>query len=218
MTAISVIFASRGRPQSLAEAVESLTHHASDPLDLEVIVAVDPDDPATITPSLPYIIELWMAPERYGYNQLHKYLNPLAKRAEGDWLMWWNDDMRMLTGGWDEIIRQNRPAVIWPHANHVPHTNIAPAWPRAWSDKLGYASPSSHMDTYWHYVGDRLGRHDRVPIEIKHDRADVTGNHDDQTYAEGRKLLGSEGMVPGFDLREFTAWVDNDVARLRELL
>lgn len=215
---ISVIFASRGRPESLGEAVRSLTDHAADFLSLEIIAAVDPDDEVTLSASLPPLLELWVAPERWGYTQLHKYLNALAEKASGTWLMWWNDDMRMLTAGWDDVIRGNRPAVIWPYANHVSHANIAPAWPRAWSLHLGYASPTSHMDTYWQRVGEQLGRHDRVPVEIMHDRADVTGNHRDQTYAEGRELLGPEGMVPEFDGTAFHECVNADASRLRDLL
>lgn len=222
MTDISVIFASRGRPDSLLDAVSSLTENAGNVDLLEITVAVDPDDDATIAlghgETLPRPARLWIAPERYGYTSLHKYINALSVTAHGTWLMWFNDDMRMLTRNWDEVIREHRPAVIWPGANHVHHANIAPAWPRAWSDALGYASPSSHMDTYWQRVGEALDRHDRVPVEIFHDRADVTGGHADQTYEEGRKLLGSEGMVPDFDSGSFHRQVAVDAEIIRGLL
>lgn len=199
-------------------ATDSLIHTAADRLALEIIVAVDPDDDEVKSAAYPWPVELWVAPERYGYTQLHKYLNALAEQATGEWLMWFNDDMRMLTRGWDSIITSHRPAVIWPRANHVHHANIAPAWPRAWSNATGRASPTSHMDTYWQRVGEALGRHDQVDVEIFHDRADVTGGHDDQTYAEGRKLLGSEGMIPGWDESEFQQQVTRDVAIIRDAL
>lgn len=160
--------------------------------------------------------ELIIAPERYGYMRLHQYLNMLVKTASADWLMWFNDDMRMLTIGWDDIITSHRHAVICPSANHLHSANIAPAWPRCWSDAVGYGSPTAHLDTYWQRVGESIGRHDRVPVEIMHDRADVTGNHDDQTYAEGRKLIGTEGMVPGFNEDEFYRRVAADAAIIRE--
>jgi len=192
---VSVCFASRGRPESLAETVAQLVALAAEPDAIEVLIAADPDDEATHTAALPPQARVWVAPERYGYTGLHRYLNALASRAAGEWILWWNDDMRMVTPGWDKIIRSNRPAVLWPHANHVHHANIAPAWPKAWSDAMGHVSPTTHMDTYLQRLGEALGRHDPVAVEITHDRADVTGNHDDQTYAEGRKLLGPEGMV-----------------------
>lgn len=216
MTVISVIFASRGRPASLKAATESLYQNAKDPDRIEIIVAVDPDDDSVTNYAWPF--RIWTAPERFGYTQLHLYLNSLAKLAHGEWLMWFNDDMRMLTPGWDEIIATHRPAVIWPKANHVHHANIAPAWPAEWSEITGHASPSSHMDTYWQRVGEALGLHDQVDISILHDRADVTGNHQDQTYEEGRKLLGPEGMVPEFDSHDFHRHVTVDASKIRGLL
>jgi hypothetical protein len=222
MTGISVVFTSRGRPESLLAACGSLVSQAAAPDEIEIIVAVDPDDetvPDTPDPMLgDFRLRLWTAPERYGYTGLHLYLNQLAKMAAGTWCLWFNDDMRMLTPGWDLIVRASRPAVLWPSANHCHHANIVPAWPRAWSDAMGRVSPTTHMDTYLQYLGEALGRHDRVPVEVLHDRADVTGGHDDATYAEGRKLLGSEGMVPGFDGASVRASVEADAAIIRGLL
>jgi hypothetical protein len=216
---VSVCFASRGRPASCGRALQSLFGNAADPGRIEAIVAVDPDeDMDAYRAALPDGARLWVAPERFGYQRLHDYLNPLAKEARGTWCFWLNDDMVLLTDGWDEIVRRNRPAILWPHANHVHHANIAPIWPRAWSEALGHVTPTTHMDTYLQYLGEALGRHDKIPVEIIHDRADVTGGHDDQTYAEGRKLLGSEGMVPGFDGAAVRAQVEADAQVIRRLL
>lgn len=195
MTAISVIFASRGRPESLARTVSLLFDLAADPAGVEAIVAVDPDDEETRDARMPPRLQFWTAPERFGYQRLHDYLNPLAKMASGTWCLWFNDDMIMKTPGWDRIIAAQRPAILWPHANHVHHANIVPAWPRAWSDALGHVSPTTHMDTYLQRLGEMLNRHMPIPVEVVHDRADVTGHHDDVTYAEGRGLLGPEGMA-----------------------
>lgn len=224
MKDISVVFASRGRFAGLADTIDSLRDQANDNASIEVIVAMDPDDLATdyiknshysdgITASL------WVAPERYGYLNLHVYLNELVKQAHGRWLMWFNDDMEMKTPGWDDVVRyHNRQAVLWPHANHVHHANIAPIWPKAWADKLGYASPTTHMDTYLQRLGEAVGRHDPVPIQIIHNRPDVTGNPGDKTYAEGREKLGSEGMTPGWDESSFHHIVGVDAATIRGLL
>ena len=216
--AVSVCFASRGRPSSLLRAVTGLLALADDPAAVEVIVAADPDDGAThealgLVPQA----RVWVAPERFGYNRLHDYLNPLAKQAQGEWLMWFNDDMIMKTQGWDTIVRGADPAVLWPGANHVQHANIAPIWPRAWAEALGHASPTSHMDTYLQRLGEALGKHVRIPVEIVHDRFDVTGHHHDATYAEGRELLGPEGMVPGHDEAAVAEQVDRDAQVIRDL-
>jgi hypothetical protein len=215
---VSVTFCSRGRPESCGRTLRSLFGSADVPARVEAIIAVDPDeDIEAYTLALPAGARLWIAPERYGYTRLHDYLNPLAAMAAGRWCFWLNDDMTVLTPGWDTVVLAQEPGVLWPRANHVIHANIAPAWPRSWSDALGYASPTSHMDTYLQRLGEAVGRHVPVPIEILHDRADVTGNHDDQTYAEGRARLGPEGMVPGFDATQFHAQVEADATVIRGL-
>jgi hypothetical protein len=223
---IAVTFCSRGRPRSLQQSVDSLYGLADDPDNMEVRVAVDPDDP-TVGRSISLLaglqmpgVHLWTAPERYGYRGLHRYLNALAQQAspEARWLMWWNDDARMRTQGWDSIIRaQEGEAVLWPHANHVQHANLFPIWPKRWSDHTGLVTPTMHMDTWLQYVGESLGRHVQIPVEVFHDRADVTGNHDDATYAEGRKPMGPEGMAPDFQeilQMQFPGYV----AKIREIL
>lgn len=216
---VSVTFCSRGRPESCGRVLESLFGNAGDPGRIEAIIGVDPDeDIEAYAAALPDGARLWIAPERYGYTRLHDYLNALVKMAAGEWCFWVNDDMTCLTPGWDEVIAGCEPAILWPHANHVSHANIAPIWPKAWSDALGYASPTSHMDTYLQRLGEAVGRHQPVPVEILHDRADVTGGHNDQTYAEGRARLGPEGMVPGFDAAAFHARVAADAEVIRGLL
>ncbi len=221
---VSVCFASRGRPDALAGTVSGLVALAAEPGALEILVAIDPDDAVTqdwlLNPgnTLPGQVTIWTAPERYGYTGLHHYLNALAQRARGEWLMWFNDDMAMVTPGWDKIIRASRPAVLWPHANHVHHANIAPIWPRAWSDAMGHVSTTTHMDTQLQRLGEALGRHDPVAIEIVHNRPDVTGGEEDATYTEGRKLLGPEGMAPGFDAAAMHEQVARDAAVIRGLL
>jgi hypothetical protein len=207
---ISLVFTSRGRPESLSATLDGLWKLADHPACLEAIVAVDPDDHETQWKAvLPLGARLWVAPERYGYQQLHYYLNQLAPLARGRWLMWWNDDMRMQTQGWDTVIRHAPQGVLWPTANHVHHANIVPIWPKAWSDAAGMVCPTMHMDTWLQYAAEQLGLHHKVPIEVIHDRADVTGGHDDQTYAEGRGPMGPEGMSPawGDAVRQLPAWV-----------
>jgi glycosyltransferase involved in cell wall biosynthesis len=215
---VSVCFASRGRPEALKETVAGLLSLAAEPDAVEILIAADPDDTATHMVDLPAQARVVVAPERYGYTNLHRYLNALAEMAVGKWVMWWNDDFSMITHGWDKVVRANRPAILWPHANHVHHANIAPIWPKAWSDAMGHVSITTHMDTYLQRLGEALGRHDPVAIEIVHDRPDVTGREEDATYAEGRKLLGPEGMAPGFDVAYMHENVAIDAEIIRGML
>ena len=161
MTEISVIFTSRGRPGEPPEAVGSLLGQAPTPARSRSS-SQRPGRPGHPTAARVAGARCWVAPERYGYTGLHLYLNELAKLAEGAWCQWFNDDMRMQTWNWDTAVRQNRPAILWPSANHCHHANICPAWPKAWSDALGHVTPTTHLDTYLQYLGEGLGRHDRI--------------------------------------------------------
>lgn len=211
---ISVLLPSRGRPAALTESVASLLGLADRPDDIEVLVAVDPDDPDTSEVGLPRQATLWTAPERYGYPRLHEYVNRLAERASGGWLMLWNDDARILTEGWDTVVKAASDTVLWPHSNDVPTCNTFPIWPRTWTDHLGHVSLSPHCDSWIQYLGQALDRHERVDVEILHDRADLTGGHDDQTRAES--LAGYRTADYGSPAMEAARAAD--VTALRHLL
>lgn len=147
-------------------------------------MAADPDDTPTLTADLPWQASLWVAAERYGYSRLHEYVNRIARIATGEWLTLWNDDARMLTQGWDTIVEQQEPGVLWPQSNDIATCNTFPIWPRAWTDATGHVSLSPHCDSWMQHIGEALDKQPRVDIEILHDRADLTGGHDDQTRAE----------------------------------
>ncbi len=215
---ISVLLPSRGRPESLSASVDSLFRLAHTSARMEVLVAADPDDPGTQVAAAQAGARCWVAPERYGYTGLHRYVNELATLAGGEWCLLWNDDMRMRSLNWDLAIRGHRPAVLWPTANHAHHANIVPVWPRAWTDAIGHVSVTSHIDTYLQYLGEALGMHDRLPVEVLQARADHPGAHDDATFAEGRALIGPDGMVPGFDGPGVRAQVEADAMVIRRLL
>lgn len=181
---ISVLLPSRGRPAALAASIASLLDHAHRPGTVEILIAADPDDQATRDVDLPWQARLWVADERYGYSRLHEYVNRLAARATGDWLMLWNDDARMCTEGWDAVVEQQEPAVLWPQSNDISTCNTFPIWPRAWTDAMGHVSLSPHCDSWMQHIGEALRMQPRIDVEILHDRADLTGGHDDQTRAE----------------------------------
>jgi len=197
---VSVLCPSRGRGASLAKSAETLTALAADPSMIEILVAVDPDDEATAQAAsfIPARVKVWRAPQRYGYARLHEYYNALARMACGRWLLIWNDDARMLTQGWDAVIAAQQPGVLWSQANHCGGGNLFPAWPREWTQALGHVSLSPHCDMWIQHIGQGLGCQRRIPVEVFHDRKDVTGGHDDATYAEGRGLIGPDDTIEPF--------------------
>lgn len=211
---ITVMFPSRKRPLSLLRSYWSLISTASAPHRIQFIVAVDPDDPATSRAAYQLgSVTVVQAPERYGYARQQHYWNAMLHHASGDWLMVWGDDALMQTRAWDDVIGSDRkPAVLWPRANGPEQANCFPVIPAAWPLELGRFTPSAHPDTYWQHVGQALNRHVPIPVEIIHNRFDLTGGHNDDTYREGRGLLGPEGMADHLADPELVA---GDAERIR---
>lgn len=213
---ISVLLPSRQRLVSLRLSIASLVNLAADPGQVEVLVGCDPDDtPTHVTAKIAGAVT-WTAPCRYGYAGLHHYFNQLARIAAGDWLLHWNDDAVMLTQGWDTIIRSCEPAVLWPEANHHQHLNLFPAWPRAWAAAIGHVSLCCSADSWVSDLGERVGRHVRIPVQVRHDRFDVTGKHFDATAFEGSARAEADGLGAAFD--ELAAEREADARVIRELL
>lgn len=182
---VSVLMPSRGRPEPLAESVGSLRDLAADPDRIEVLVAADDDDPPTARAAETIGAKVLVSP-RHGYAQLHRYVNALAREAAGTWLLLWNDDARMLTRHWDERVAQAEPGVLWPRHNDSPMLNIFPIAHRRVVELLGHVSLSAHCDSYLQDIAHAVGIQRRVDIEVLHDRFDLTGGHNDQTWREAQ--------------------------------
>ena len=103
MIQFSVFLNSRGRPQLLENAINSIYNNCSYANSIEMLVRVDRDDKETIHtlnqqehPNLNYFVG-----DRP--NNLQAELNQLAKQSVGDWLFVFNDDVQMLTQNWDIV-------------------------------------------------------------------------------------------------------------------
>lgn len=216
---ISVLLPSRGRSSALGAAVRSLAVLAHRPDEVEFLIAADPDDAETINFKAPVQnLRLLITEQRYGYGGLHHYYNALARIAVGEWLMLWNDDALMCTQGWDSVVRRfdGEHVLLWSQANHCDGANMFPIWPRCWYWVLGHVSLSPHNDTWLQWMADELGLQRQVPISVLHQRADVTGDNEDATYAEGRGAISPDGFWPGGEPDR--ALISADAAKLREYI
>lgn len=187
---ISVLIPTRDRTQLLHSSIYSLLSNAEDSRRVEFQLGIDPDIDHEVTFPSSANVSIWTAPERYGYMELHRYYNALAAQSSGRWLLLWNDDAVMLSKGWDAIIAMQPPSVLWLQANHHATGNLFPAWPKAWTDEVGYVSLSPNVDRWISEIGRSLNVERQMPIRVQHDRADITGRNRDQTYLEGRHLMG----------------------------
>ena len=111
---ISMLLPARGRPANLKASVESVFRLATEPDRVELLVRLDDCDPH-LEAELD-ILETCKSPEhgairvfrgpRLGYAQMHQMYNVLARIGRGDWLFLWNDDIEMVTKGWDVLVRE----------------------------------------------------------------------------------------------------------------
>lgn len=187
---ISILVPSRERPEPLMRSIESLGHG-----ELELLVRVDRDDPRLDDYRALPGIEPIVGP-RHGYGELQRYYNELAARATGEWLFVWNDDCVMRTPNWRDVVHgyDGKMAVLNPDTNHdnwAIDMNVFPILPRKMVELMGHLSLSNHNDSWIEFVARDAGIMVRVPIEIQHERADLTGQNDDATYG-GRELRTEE--------------------------
>lgn len=198
---IAMLLATRGRTDSLGRSVRSLVELADHPERLQLMFAFDRDD--TIGKDY-FVKELqpWMDQkklaykamifDRQGYHRLHIYNNKLAENTDSRWLMIWNDDAYMETKGWDTTIMsyegQFQLLAFHTHLDH-PYS-IFPIIPRKWFDLLGYISPHSVQDGWLSQQAYMLDIWQRIPVNVLHDRADLTGNNNDATFRERASLEG----------------------------
>lgn len=191
---ISVMFPTRGRPQMAHRSIQRLIDTASDNKDIEYLLAVDIDDKQTFD-----YFEQTMVPllsdqkisfhifilDRYGYQNLYVYINFLAAQSQGNWMMFWNDDCIMQSQNWDLDIEQYNGQFkllkFQDNHNHHPFA-LFPVLPRTWFELFGQISPHAEYDAWLSHVCYAVDCVQPIPTQIYHDRFDLTGNNNDQTY------------------------------------
>jgi hypothetical protein len=198
---IAVLLPTRGRTTTLGRSIHSVINLADRPERLQLMFAFDNDDTLGIeyftTELQPWLDEreidyTAMQMQRQGYHRLNVYNNILAKQADAHWFMCWNDDAVMETQGWDtEIMKyQGQFKLLAVHTHRDHPYSIFPIVPRKWYELLGYLSPHSVGDAWLSQQAYMLDIWERIPVWALHDRADITGNNDDDTYKERAQLEG----------------------------
>jgi len=114
---ITVLLASRGRPEQLAGALYSLHNNASGEHDVQYCIGCDVDDPATIGIAKTMSIRLklgYRVAERQA--SLGSLINQLALDIPADVYTSFCDDTICLTKGWDKAIAEayeKNPQGVW---------------------------------------------------------------------------------------------------------
>ena len=198
---ISILLPTRGRTTMLRDSLLSLADRADDVSQVEILLGVDHDDEKTIEwceenilPELDqrgcsYTV---LGFDRLGYIRLNEYVNTLAAQAKGQWLVFWGDDAVMLSQGWDQrILEVDKFRVLRiPTHNQHPYA-IFPIVPREWYELFGYISAHQLSDSWVSQIAYMTDIVQDIEVEVIHDRFDITGNNNDDTFKNRPMLEGN---------------------------
>ena len=222
---ISILLPTRGRSDALMSSIQSLYDLADDTSTIELLFGMDNDDVVGMENMLHNVIP-WIEKhnvqhkivifERYGYNNLHKYVNGLAEHSQGSWLFFWNDDAVMNTQGWDARIREKTGEfkLLSVHTHNEHPYSIFPILPRAWFEILGHISQHSSNDAYVSQLAYYLDIFERIEVYCDHNRFDVTGINNDATYQQREIMEGDPGRPGDLNHPDIVKLRTNDAAAL----
>ena len=193
---ISILLPTRKRTQQVYDMVREALLLAESPSRIEVLIAHDDDDNES---QAFFYSDKWLKmidrfgatskvfqTERYGYIQLFKYVNLLAEEATGDWLFFMNDDAMIESKSWDREIRKCDGwfGLLRAQSNHDHPFAIFPIVPKRWIEEFGCFSLVNHSDWWAYNVAARTNRMRNIMVNISHNRADLNGMNNDETFKE----------------------------------
>jgi hypothetical protein len=213
---IAVLLPTRGRSDALERSVKSLFNLADNPDNIQLMLGFDEDDAEGIS-AFEDLLQPWldehgvnytaMSFEPLGYTRLNEYVNTLAHASDSDWLFFWNDDAFVETKGWDTVIQSHtgefKLLAVHTHNDH-PYS-IFPIAPRAWLDHMGHLSPHQISDAWLSQQAYMLDIWERIPVNVVHDRHDLTGNNDDATFQNRVMFEGNPSSPHDFHHPEWSA-------------
>lgn len=190
---IAILLPTRGRSEMLERSLRSLIDNAANINKIQFLFGLDNDDTVGVDHFIK-VIQPWLDQdniaysalsfEPLGYGRLNEYVNQMALASSANWLIFWNDDAIMETADWDkEIVSHTgefKCLAVHTHQDH-PYS-IFPIVPREWLDVLGYLSPHQISDAWLSQQAYLLDIFERIPVWVTHDRHDLTGNNNDDTY------------------------------------
>jgi hypothetical protein len=199
---IAVLLATHKRTDALSRSLFSLINRAKDLDTIEFRFAIDNNDEIgmnhfvdVIQPELDQrgINYEAIGFEPLGYMGLNRYYNTLAKDADADWLWVWCDDAICETDHWDERIREctGEFKILKVHTHNEHPYSIFPIFPVAWLETLGYLSRHQLIDAEASQIAYYLDIMKIIDVDVTHDRADLTGNNQDENAKKKKYLEGN---------------------------
>lgn len=199
---ISVLLPTRGRTTALRRSIQSLYDNVANPKSIHIMLGFDRDDAvgtdyfnASLKPWLDSIKANYTAMkfEPMGYIRLNEYVNAMARMVKSRWYIIWNDDAVMQTSAWDrEIMKHDGKFKLLAFCTHNLHPySIFPIVPHKWLELLGYLCPHQISDAWLSQQAYVLDVFERIPVDVVHERYDLTGKNQDATFNNRPMLEGN---------------------------
>ena len=174
-TLISVLIPERGRPEMLDRLICSLLDTAGADERIEILVAIDDDDPAW-TDRTPFEHSRTQYFRRSRPITLGEKLNKLAAEARGDVFWFISNDMVMETKDWPAKFRAavdmlpNGIGVPFVHDDLHPDHAAYPIITRQTQEAVGFFMPPCYpywfIDTHWDQVGLMLDLRFEIDVTV----------------------------------------------------
>jgi len=116
---VSFLIPTRGRLQMLIDAIRSIKENASPEVQVEILVRIDEDDHETLAGRDRIQGEIIVGPRWCGYESVTMFINDMAAKSRGDWIVPWNDDAFMMTDQWDKLLSPvDDVKILWFRASY----------------------------------------------------------------------------------------------------
>lgn len=197
----------RKRVKFLKECLDSFNAKTTDKSLVELLVKVDKDDRETLDFISGYQSEIEinyiLTPRESGYGSLHKFYNSLAQISDSEFLTVFNDDIEMITEGWEQkfipysgknfvLAVKNikiKDGVTEPIFENY---NGNPSIPADFYHKLGSLSEHPMLDDWWVHVTNNIPdliKWIDVIVWFKRPDGEYTDFPADSTFLEGRQHI-----------------------------
>lgn len=212
---ITILLPTRKRVSTLEKSLRSLIDNAQE--NPYIIFGIDDDDLDTIQflEKFEYKNKITIKFKPLGYANLHRYINVMCNYVKTDWFMFWNDDAIMNTKHYDTIIESEKKFKLQRVREQTNHPySIFPILHHDWFKLLDRLSAQTHNDAWLSEIAYLLDIMKDIDVEVTHDRADITGNNNDNVFQERVYNEGNPDIVGDLHHKDMVQRRFEDAAKL----
>lgn len=186
----SFLLPTRRRATACINSIHSIYSNANNKDIFEIMLAFDEDDETRDCViehcRSHHIHHSVIVTQRYGYVQLHAYVNKLCEISNGSYVWYWSDDAFIETNHWDTILEKytnEQPDVAFDFIMGWPFS--FPLIPKKYTDVMKHFSLNTHIDTWMEMILKPFSLTVVIPeIKVFHNRHEGTGNSMQINYEE----------------------------------